>query len=255
MFTPTKTPTKRQQEFQPVQQFKFPSSPTTTSVLPPGQSPLQGRPSSRGRAEGGVAGEEVGVLRVRGGVVSGVQQTRVGAAAAVGRRRGRHRRRRHRRTVDVHAGVLLFPLGASVLEPDLHLRLRQTQRQRQVEALAHRQVSRRLELVLQGYQLLVGEGGARATRLAGAHRLGAAALAAPATSAFDLFLGELAAVAGHAVVVAGALTSRILVGARQRVLACKQNDTFWLEPSKFENMDDFVTPKLLISENQIKYGV
>lgn len=31
-------------------------------------------------------------------------------------------RRRHRRTVHIHSGVLLFPLGATVLKPDFHLR-------------------------------------------------------------------------------------------------------------------------------------
>lgn len=33
-------------------------------------------------------------------------------------------RRWHRRTVDVHAGVLLFPLGSAVLKPDFYLRER-----------------------------------------------------------------------------------------------------------------------------------
>jgi hypothetical protein len=170
--------------------------------------------------------------------VAGVEEARVGAAAAaVGEAAGRrrHRRRWHRRAVDVHARVLLFPLGAPVLEPDLHLRLRQTERQRQVESLAHRQVARRLELVLQRHQLLVGEGGARPPRLAGTHRLGtaAAALAAAATATLHLLLAaEFAAVARHAVVVAAALARRILVGARQRVLSCKQNGDDWLRPEQ-----------------------
>ena len=66
-------------------------------------------------------------------------------------------RRGHRGTVDVQPGVLLLPLGAAVLEPDLHLRLRKAERQRQVEPLANGQVAGGLELVLQGHQLLVRE--------------------------------------------------------------------------------------------------
>lgn len=51
----------------------------------------------------------------------------------------------------VRPGVLLFPLGPPVLKPDLHLRFCQTQRQRQVQSLAHGQVASGAELVLQGH--------------------------------------------------------------------------------------------------------
>ena len=51
--------------------------------------------------------------------------------------------------VDVQAWVLLLPLGAPVLEPDLHLRLGEVEAQGEVESLAHRQVPRLSELVLQ----------------------------------------------------------------------------------------------------------
>ena len=52
-------------------------------------------------------------------------------------------------SVDVAAWVLLLPLGAPVLEPDLHLRLGEVEAQGKVESLAHRQVPRLSELVLQ----------------------------------------------------------------------------------------------------------
>lgn len=79
---------------------------------------------------------------------------------------GMGRRRGHRGAVHVQAGILFLPLGASVLEPDLHLGLRQGQRQGQVEPLADREVASGLELVLQGDELLVGEGRAGPSRLA-----------------------------------------------------------------------------------------
>ena len=44
------------------------------------------------------------------------------------------------------------------MKPDLDLGLGEVERQRQVEPLADRQVPGRLELVLQGHELLVGEG-------------------------------------------------------------------------------------------------
>lgn len=72
----------------------------------------------------------------------------------------------HRRGVHVAAGVLLLPLGPAVLEPNLHLRLGQAESEGEVEALADAQVSRLFELVLEGDQLLVREGGARAPGLA-----------------------------------------------------------------------------------------
>ena len=68
-------------------------------------------------------------------------------------------------TVDIAAGVLLLPLGAPILEPDLHLGLGERQRQGQVQTLADAQVARLLELVLQRHELLVGEGCARSARL------------------------------------------------------------------------------------------
>ena len=62
--------------------------------------------------------------------------------------------------------VLLFPFRPPILEPNLHLCLGQVQRQREVEALAHGQVARMLELVHQRHELLVGEGRARAAAFA-----------------------------------------------------------------------------------------
>lgn len=70
-------------------------------------------------------------------------------------------------------GKLPLPLVTTVLEPDLHLGLGQREREGQVEPLAHRQVSRRLELVLEGDQLLVSE------RRPGPPRLPACPTAAP----------------------------------------------------------------------------
>ena len=44
--------------------------------------------------------------------------------------------------------VLLLPLGPAVLEPNFDLRLREAERQRQVQAFAHRQIARGSKLVL-----------------------------------------------------------------------------------------------------------
>ena len=60
--------------------------------------------------------------------------------------------------VDVTSRVLFLPLGASVLKPNLDLRLGQVECQRQVESLTHAQVPSVFELVLQRHQLLIGEG-------------------------------------------------------------------------------------------------
>jgi len=100
---------------------------------------------------------------VRGRIGERVEERRT----AGGRRPGRTWRR-HRRAVHVQPGVLLLPLGPPVLEPYLHLGLGERQRQRQVEPLAHRQVPRRLELVLQRHQLFVRERRSGATRFAAA---------------------------------------------------------------------------------------
>lgn len=58
--------------------------------------------------------------------------------------------------VDV-AGLDPLPLGAPVLEPDLHLHLAQLERVRDVRALRERQVLLAEELLLQLQQLLAGE--------------------------------------------------------------------------------------------------
>ena len=98
----------------------------------------------------------VGVrVRVRVGEGVLVRMSGEEEGRRVGGRMGR--RGGHGRAVHVEARVLLLPLGAPVLEPDLHLGLGQREREGQVEPLAHRQVSRRLELVLEGDQLLVSE--------------------------------------------------------------------------------------------------
>lgn len=62
---------------------------------------------------------------------------------------------------------MLLPLGSPVLEPDLHLGLGEAEAQRQVEPFADAEVPGGLEFVLQGDELLVGEGGPGATRFAG----------------------------------------------------------------------------------------
>ena len=106
-----------------------------------------------------VGAQEAQRSQQAGPVQVGVQGLSVQHTRGVGRGEGAERPggRGHRGAVDVQPGVLLLPLGAAVLEPDLHLSLRQVQRQRQVEPLAHGQVAGGLELVLQGYQLLVRE--------------------------------------------------------------------------------------------------
>lgn len=78
-------------------------------------------------------------------------------------RRRMRRCRRHRGTVDVQARILFLPLGPPILEPDLHLGLGQLKLNRQIQALAHGQISRSLELVLQPNQLLVREGRSRSS--------------------------------------------------------------------------------------------
>jgi len=60
-------------------------------------------------------------------------------------------------TVDVVSGVLLLPLGASVLEPDLDLRLGQSECQGETEPLADRQIASQSELALERRQLVVAE--------------------------------------------------------------------------------------------------
>lgn len=55
---------------------------------------------------------------------------------------------------------LLLPLGAPVLEPDLHLGLGEAQGRGDGVALQHRQVVAPLEAALQRLQLLQGERGA-----------------------------------------------------------------------------------------------
>lgn len=52
-----------------------------------------------------------------------------------------------------HLQTLLLPLGASVLEPDLHLRLREAEGGGDGVALQHRQVVAPVETVLQDPQL------------------------------------------------------------------------------------------------------
>jgi len=123
---------------------------------------------------------------VRGRIGERVEERRT----AGGRRPGRARRR-HRRAVHVQPGVLLLPLGPPVLEPYLHLGLGERQRQRQVEPLAHRQVPRRLELVLQRHQLFVRERRPGATRFAAASVFRTAATSTASSAAvvgrFGLF--------------------------------------------------------------------
>lgn len=61
----------------------------------------------------------------------------------------------------VASSQLLLMLHATILEPRLDLRLAQTQRRRQLDALRRRQISLRLETLLQTRQLRVTEHGAR----------------------------------------------------------------------------------------------
>ena len=92
----------------------------------------------------------MGVVEVGGGRPGGEEG---GVGAAWGRSGGGEVS-----TVHIKAGILLFPFCSSVLEPDLHLRLRQVQRQGEVESFTHGEVASRLELVLKTHQLLVCEG-------------------------------------------------------------------------------------------------
>lgn len=79
-----------------------------------------------------------------------------------------------RAVVDV-SGLDALPLGAAVLEPDLHLHLAELERVRDLRALGERQVLLAVELLLQLEQLLAGERGpsaaALARRAAGGQRL------------------------------------------------------------------------------------
>jgi len=122
---------------------------------------------------------------VRGRVGEWVEERR----AAGGRRSG-GAGRRHRRAVHVQPGVLLLPLGPPVLEPYLHLGLGERQRQRQVEPLAHRQVPRRLELVLERHQLFVRERRPGAPGLAAASVFRTAAAAASSAAATAAVVGR-----------------------------------------------------------------
>ncbi len=86
-------------------------------------------------------------------------------AAVVG-----HRRHAHVVVVrhDVHAGhlVLLLPLHAPVLEPDLDLALREAERVGDLDAPATRQVAVEVELLLQLQGLVAGVGRPLPLRLA-----------------------------------------------------------------------------------------
>ena len=57
--------------------------------------------------------------------------------------------------------LLLLPLGASILEPDLHLRLGHVEQRGDLGSFARRQVLLRLELLLELEDLTTAEGGAR----------------------------------------------------------------------------------------------
>lgn len=105
-------------------------------------------------------------------------------------RRRMRRRRRHRGTVYVQTRVLFLPLGPPILEPDLHLGLGQLQLERQIQPLAHGQVSRSLELVLQPDQLLVREGRSRSSGFSAgvAAASAAAAPAAPASAVLTVLI-------------------------------------------------------------------
>lgn len=146
----------------------------------------KGAPSGCGRRREGGGGRKEDVGRRVGGESLEGQCARAGgsratprAAAAAARSSCRPGspglgRAAPRLCRTVGAGVLLLPLGPAILEPDFDLRLSEAERQREVQALAHRQVARGPELVLQSHQLLIGESGARAPRF------GTAGLGAPA---------------------------------------------------------------------------
>jgi len=77
---------------------------------------------------------------------------------------GRHGRKDRR--VDIAARVLLLPLGASILEPDLHLGLRKVEGKGEVQPLADGEVSRLAKLILERDELFVREGRSDAAWLA-----------------------------------------------------------------------------------------
>lgn len=70
--------------------------------------------------------------RVKVGTVRGVVGIQKATAVAAGSKgtAAAVTRRRHCRTVDVHARVLLLPLGATVLEPDLDLKEKDKEKQK-----------------------------------------------------------------------------------------------------------------------------
>ena len=145
-------------KFHPVNVSHFPGSPPCSRRLAKVRV-VHGVGSGSAAMVTPVGAQEAQWSQQAGPVQVGVQGLPVQHARGVGRGEGAEGPggRGHRGAVDVQPGVLLLPLGAAVLEPDLHLRLRQVQRQRQVEPLAHGQVAGGLELVLQGHQLLVRE--------------------------------------------------------------------------------------------------
>lgn len=162
-------------------------------------------------ADGGVMGTEM--VEVRGGRGGGIA---LGLVMVRGRICERVEKRRssgggragwpgwwHRRAVYVQPGVLFLPLGPPVLEPYLHLGLGKRQRQCEIQPLTHRQVPRRLELVLQRHQLLVRERRAGPTRFAAASVFRTAATA-PAAMVND-GLGFFRAAAGRGAPVHAAL--------------------------------------------------
>lgn len=60
-------------------------------------------------------------------------------------------------TVDVVTRVLLLPLSAPVLKPDLHLCLGESERESQTQTLTDGQVTSQAELALERRQLVVAE--------------------------------------------------------------------------------------------------
>jgi len=84
----------------------------------------------------------------------------VGSRRGVGGGVGRRRRLDNDR-LGVRQLVLLFPLHAAVLEPDLDLALGEAERVRDLDAPAPREVTVEVELLLQLENLMFGVGGAR----------------------------------------------------------------------------------------------
>lgn len=182
-------------------------------------------------ANGGVMGAQV--VKVGGGrggrvalrlvVVRGRIGQRVEERRPAGGRRPGRPRGRHRRAVHVQPGVLLLPLGPPVLEPYFHLGLGERQRQREVQPLAHGQVPRGLELVLQRHQLFVRERRAGPPRFPAAAVLRTAAAAASASAA--AVIGRLwlfrpaAAAAGRRTAVATAFVPVVAYVAAAAVAA------------------------------------